>query len=174
MPDILLPRDKKLKPRSTELRTNATKQENRLWYDFLRKYDIHFYRQRIIGDYIVDFYCPKAKLVIEVDGSQHFEEDAFEYDKVRTEYLEALGLHVQRFANNEVNENFDGVCEGSIAAAPRGSAGFGYDPVFVPADGDGRTFAEMTGDEKHAISHRGRALRVAAADLADFLSAPLQ
>ena len=69
---------------------------------------------------------------------------------------------------------FDGVCEGSIAAVPRGSSGFGYDPVFVPADGDGRTFAEMTGDEKHAISHRGRALRAAAADLADFLSAPLQ
>ena len=111
MPDILLPRDKNLKPRSTELRTNATKQEKRLWYDFLKRYSLHFYRQRIIGDYIVDFYCPKAKLVIEVDGSQHFEDDALEYDKVRTEFLNALDLHVIRFTNKEVDENFDGVCQ---------------------------------------------------------------
>lgn len=111
MVDILLPRDKNLKPRSTELRTNATKQENRLWYDFLKRYNLHFYRQRIIGDFIVDFYCPKAKLVIEVDGSQHFEDDAVEYDKVRTEFLNALDLKVIRFTNKEVDENFDGVCQ---------------------------------------------------------------
>lgn len=111
MSDILLPRDKILRPRSTELRTNATKQEMRLWYDYLRKHDVHFYRQRIIGDYIVDFYCPKAKLVIEIDGSQHFEADALEYDNLRTEFLEAFSLHVIRFTNCEVDTNFDGVCQ---------------------------------------------------------------
>ncbi len=111
MSDILLPRDKILRPRSTELRLNATKQEKRLWFEFLRKYHVHFYRQRIVGDYIVDFYCPKANLVIEIDGSQHFEPDALEYDKLRTAFLEALGLHVIRFTNREVDENFDSVCQ---------------------------------------------------------------
>jgi len=105
----MLPRNKRLRERSTDLRNNATKQENRLWYDYLKKCRLQFYRQRIIGSYIVDFYCPKAKLVIEVDGSQHYEKERAEYDRVRTEYLNAQGLCVVRFSNREINENFGGV-----------------------------------------------------------------
>ena len=105
-----LPRNKKLKPHSTELRNNATKQENHLWYDFLKKHRLQFYRQRVIDNYIVDFYCPKAKLVIELDGAQHYENDAIGYDAVRTEYLNALGLFVLRFSNQDVNDCFDNVC----------------------------------------------------------------
>ncbi len=111
MSDIFIPRNKNLRPRSTELRNNATKQEKHLWYDFLRNYSIPFYRQRIIGDYIVDFYCPKVKIVIEIDGSQHYEEDAQEYDKIRTKYLESIGLSVIRFSNYDVDKNFDGICQ---------------------------------------------------------------
>ncbi|MCL2562974.1 MAG: endonuclease domain-containing protein [Oscillospiraceae bacterium] len=107
----MLPRNKNLKPRSSELRNNATKQENRLWYDFLRKRRPPFYRQRIIGNYIVDFYCPKAKLVIELDGAQHYEDEAMEYDMLRTEYLNSCGLSVLRFSNKEVDACFEGVCQ---------------------------------------------------------------
>jgi very-short-patch-repair endonuclease len=106
-----LPRNKKLNLHSRSLRRNATKQENHLWYDFLRKYPLRFNRQRIIGEYIVDFHCPKANLVIELDGSQHYEEDAIDYDKRRTEYLESLGLTVIRFTNTDIDRNFDGVCQ---------------------------------------------------------------
>ena len=111
MEEEFLPRDKKLNPYSRSLRKNATKQENHLWYDFLKKHPLQFNRQRIIGDYIVDFHCPKAKLVIELDGSQHYKGDAIEYDKQRTDYLESLGLMVMRFTNVDIDRNFDGVCQ---------------------------------------------------------------
>jgi very-short-patch-repair endonuclease len=111
MKEEFLPRDKRLNPYSRNLRSNATKQENHLWFDFLRNHLLRFNRQRIIGDYIADFYCPKANLVIELDGSQHYEEDAIEYDKQRTDYLEGLGLKVIRFTNTDIDRNFDGVCE---------------------------------------------------------------
>jgi len=107
----MLPRNKKLRDRSSELRNNATKQENRLWYDFLKKYHLQFYRQRIIGNYIVDFYCPKVKLVIELDGAQHYEDGAMEYDELRTEYFNSIGLHVSRFTNREVEDCFEAVCQ---------------------------------------------------------------
>ncbi len=106
-----LPRNKKLSPYSRDLRRNATKQENHLWYDFLKKHPLRFNRQRIIGEYIVDFHCPKANLVIELDGSGHYEDDAIEYDKRRTAYLESLGLTVIRFTNTDIDRNFDGVCQ---------------------------------------------------------------
>ena len=106
-----IPRDYKLKPYSRELRKNATKQENHLWYDYLKTFPVHFYRQRIIGKYIVDFYCPKAKLIIELDGSQHYEENALIYDSERTCFFNDLGLFVLRFTNLDVNNNFNGVCE---------------------------------------------------------------
>ena len=93
------------------LRKNMTKEERRLWYEFLRNYPIRFYRQKVLGKYIVDFYCAKAKLVIELDGSQHYEDKAFEYDKERARYLEDFGLKVVRFTNYELNKNFRGVCE---------------------------------------------------------------
>ena len=72
---------------------------------------MQFYRQRIIGNYIVDFYCPKAKLIIELDGSQHYEEEAVEYDILRTEYLSSFGLIVLRFTNREIDISFEGVCQ---------------------------------------------------------------
>ena len=88
-----------------------TKEERRLWYDFLRCYPVRFTRQKIIDHYIVDFYCAKAKLVLELDGSQHYSENAQEKDAVRTAVLEQYGLTVIRIPNNEVNQNFQGVCQ---------------------------------------------------------------
>ena len=93
-----------------ELRKNMTREERHLWYDFLRDFPVRFIRQKIIGNYIVDFYCPKAKLVIELDGSQHYENENIEKDRKRTEFLESYGIVVIRIANNELNRNFEGVC----------------------------------------------------------------
>ena len=93
------------------LRKNATPQENHLWYDFLRRYEVRFQRQKAIGNYIVDFYCHSAKLVIEIDGSQHFYDEEQVYDHQRTEYLEQMGLHVLRISNRQINEEFKSVCE---------------------------------------------------------------
>ncbi|MCL2378290.1 MAG: endonuclease domain-containing protein [Defluviitaleaceae bacterium] len=99
-----------LSTHARNLRTNATKQENRLWYDFLRNYKPRFTRQRIVSNYILDFYCAQAKLAVELDGTQHYEEKGAEYDKVRTMRLEALGIRVMRFSNLDVMRNFEGVC----------------------------------------------------------------
>ncbi len=87
-----------------------TFEEKTLWYKFLSSYPVRFRRQKIIGDYIVDFYCDAAKLIIEIDGSQHYEQDAINYDKKRTEYMESLGLFVTRFLNRDINDNFENVC----------------------------------------------------------------
>jgi len=103
--------DKNLTPRAQELRRNATRQENRLWYEFLRRNPVHFYRQRIIGEYIADFYCPAAKLVIEVDGGYHNTPAQVAYDAERTEYLNARGLFVLRFRNEEVDGRLKNVCQ---------------------------------------------------------------
>ena len=88
-----------------------TKEERRLWYDFLRSYHVRFLRQKVIDNYIVDFYSHRARLVIELDGSQHYEESALLKDKIRTEKIEGRNLTVIRIPNNEVNRNFEGVCE---------------------------------------------------------------
>ena len=93
------------------LRKNATPQENHLWYDFLRQYEVRFQRQKTIGNYIVDFYCHQAKLIIEIDGSQHFEDKKQVYDEKRTKELEELGLQVIRISNRQINEEFRSVCE---------------------------------------------------------------
>ncbi len=93
------------------LRRNMTPQERHLWYDFLRYYPVKVYKQRIIGQYIVDFYCAGAKLVIEVDGSQHYEDQEREKDHMRTAYLESLGLTVVRYSNADINVRFQAVCE---------------------------------------------------------------
>ena len=100
----------KLKTRSQELRKNMTKEENKLWYDFLRKLPVNFHRQKMIGNYILDFYCAAHKLAIEVDGAQHYESDAINYDLKRDEYLSSIGVSVIRYSNNDINTNFDGVC----------------------------------------------------------------
>ena len=92
------------------LRKNMTPQERKLWYDFLRNYEIRFQRQKPIGNYIADFYCHKARLIIELDGSGHYFDKQEKRDKPRTEELESLGLRVIRFSNLDVDNNFDGVC----------------------------------------------------------------
>ena len=99
-----------MKPKSQQLRRQATKEENLLWYNFLRRYPAQFRRQYIIGNYIVDFYCHKAKLVIELDGSQHCDPKEKAYDRVRTVYLESQGLYVLRFSNLDVIRDFKDVC----------------------------------------------------------------
>lgn len=93
------------------LRKNMTKEERHLWYDYLRNAPQKFVRQKVLGKYIADFYCSSSNLVIELDGSQHFEESGAEYDQKRTQYLENYGIRVIRIPNNEVNNNFNGVCE---------------------------------------------------------------
>jgi len=103
----------KLKRYSQQLRKNMTDAEILLW-SRLRKKQIkgyQFYRQRIIGNYIVDFYCPKAKLVIEVDGSQHYQDDGNKKDKGRDDYMEKLGMKILRFADRDVLKNLQGVLE---------------------------------------------------------------
>ena len=100
-----------LTPRARQLRKTMTKEERKLWYDFLRAYPLHIYRQRTIGKYIADFYCPAASLVIELDGSQHCEPAAQSYDAARTAYLASLGLHVLRIPNNALTQNFPATCD---------------------------------------------------------------
>lgn len=92
------------------LRREMTRQEKRLWHDFLKLYPVKFYRQRSIDRFIVDFYCSAAKLVIELDGSQHYTQDGIEYDSIRTDVLERYGLTVLRFSNAEIDEHFEAVC----------------------------------------------------------------
>ena len=104
-------RNKELKGFSQKLRKEMTKEESLLWYRFLRKYPVRFRRQYIIGNYIVDFFCHQAKLVIELDGSQHCEAEAVQYDQSRTQYLEAQGLKVLRFSNLDILRQFSAVCE---------------------------------------------------------------
>ena len=93
------------------LRKNATEQENRLWYDFLSKYKFRFQRQKCIDNFIADFYCHKAKLIVEIDGSQHYTDKGKRNDEFRTEILAGYDLKVIRFTNLQVQENFKGVCE---------------------------------------------------------------
>ena len=93
------------------LRKNMTKEERHLWYDFLRDHPVRFYRQKVLGKYVADFYCAKAGLVIELDGSQHYDADEISRDSKRTSFLEEYGLRVVRIPNNEVNRNFRAVCE---------------------------------------------------------------
>ncbi len=88
-----------------------TKEERHLWYDCLKQLPVMVHRQKVIGRYIVDFYVASAKLVIELDGSQHFEDAEAAADKQRDAYLASLGLTVLRIPNNEINRNFNGVCE---------------------------------------------------------------
>jgi len=101
---------KNLYYRRKELRNNATPQEVLLWSRLKNsQLDFKFRRQHSIGGYIADFYCPLRKLIIEIDGSQHFEKENIEYDLVRTEYFQGLNIKVIRFKNNEINTNLDGV-----------------------------------------------------------------
>ncbi len=100
----------KLTPLAQQLRKNMTKEERHLWYGFLKQLPITINRQKVIGRYIVDFYCAKTKLVIELDGSQHFDDVGKSKDFERDKYFDGLGITVKRYSNNEVNEDFEAVC----------------------------------------------------------------
>ena len=112
----MLPYNKDLLLRSRELRNNMTDTEKALWSRLRGKQlkGYQFYRQKIIGNYIVDFYCAKAKLVVEVDGAQHYSEEMLEADKQREDYLRENALTVIRFSNLEVRKSLDGVVEGVL------------------------------------------------------------
>lgn len=95
-----------------KLRHNMTPQERKLWYLYLRTYRPRIYRQRPVGKYILDFYCAKARLAIEIDGGQHYDEaDNEQYDSKRTKHLNGQGIRVIRIPNNQIMNNFKGVCE---------------------------------------------------------------
>ena len=98
-------------PAAKKLRNNMTKEERHLWYDFLRTYQVKFSRQKVLGKYIADFYSSKAKLIIELDGSQHYEKEQIKEDAERTGYLEQFGLKIIRIPNNQINEHFEETCE---------------------------------------------------------------
>lgn len=103
--------NKQLVPLAKHLRKEMTKEERHLWYDFLRSCPIRFSRQKVLGKYIADFYSAEARLVIELDGAQHYEDSNAQNDAERTAFLERYGLKVLRIPNNEVNSNFSGACE---------------------------------------------------------------
>ena len=94
-----------------KLRSSMTPWERKLWYCFLKTYPKRFQRQKCIGNYIADFYCHQASLIVELDGSQHYTPEEMEYDRIRTEYLESLGLQVLRFSNLDITRNFENICE---------------------------------------------------------------
>ena len=102
--------NKQLVPLAKHLRKEMTKEERHLWYDFLKSQPVIFKRQKVIGNYIVDFFCAEAKLVIELDGSQHYNDAGKAADMVRDQYLKDKGLTVLRYSNLEIAENFAGVC----------------------------------------------------------------
>lgn len=102
--------NEQLAPLAKQLRKEMTPEERHLWYDFLRFYPVRFSRQKVLGKYIADFYSAEAKQVIELDGSQHYEDEHNKKDAVRTAFLEGYGLTVIRATNNGVNRNFLGVC----------------------------------------------------------------
>ena len=112
--------NKQLVPFAKQLRKEMTKEERHLWYDFLRTYPVRFSRQKVLGKYIADFYSAEAQLIIELDGSQHYEDSHAEKDTERSAFLESYGLAVIRIPNNEISRNFQGVCE-YIDAAVRQS-----------------------------------------------------
>ena len=109
----MLPYNKNLKKYSRQLRENMTDAERKLWAKIRRKQikEFQFYRQKPIGDYIVDFYCPRAKLVVEIDGSQHLVGETIQRDRIRDDYLSSLGLRVLRLTNTDVLTHIDGVVE---------------------------------------------------------------
>lgn len=97
--------------RSHQLKKDMTPQERKLWHQFLKSYEFPFVTQKVMGNYILDFYCKRLHLSIELDGSQHFEPRNLAYDRIRTIFLETKGIKELRFTNHEVDYEFEGVCE---------------------------------------------------------------
>ena len=108
--------NRELIPRAKELRKNMTKQEKRLWYDFLLTCPVRFQRQKTIGSFIADFYCYQAKLIVEVDGEQHETEKGKTYDAERTALLSKYDLRVIRFSNDDIDYRFEEVCRSIVKA----------------------------------------------------------
>jgi len=100
----------KLRKNAQRLRREMMKEERRLWYDFLKQLPVTVNRQKVIGHYIVDFYCASAKLAIELDGSQHYEDKGAASDRERDHALNQRGITIVRYSNNDLNKDFDGVC----------------------------------------------------------------
>ena len=111
MPVTNLPYDSRLNERAKELRRKMTPQERKLWHRFLKDYSIKIYKQRVIKFFVVDFYCAEARLVIELDGSQHYTEQGMQYDMERSAVFEQYGVQVLRFRNQDVSAHFEMVCE---------------------------------------------------------------
>ena len=110
MEHIVIKKNKELLTPAKNLRKSMTRHEKHLWYDFLRYYPAKIYKQRIIDNFIADFYCHQARLVIELDGSQHYTDEGKEYDDKRTEVFKKYDIKVIRFSNKDIDENFEGVC----------------------------------------------------------------
>ena len=113
--------NKKLKTTARMLRKNMTQQEKHLWYDFLKTYPVKFYRQRPIDGYITDFLSIEAKLIIELDGSQHYTEDGMQYDTMRSDILKRCGFRILRFTNPQIDKQFHAVCtaiDAAVQASP--------------------------------------------------------
>ena len=108
---MTIPKDNNQLENARRLRREMPPHERKLRFLFLRKYPVKIYKQRIIGKFIVDFYCACAKPVIEIDGSQHYEPRGMEYDAERSAFLSALGLEVLRFSNRDIDRDFRSVCE---------------------------------------------------------------
>ena len=120
-----LPTNENLKKYAVEMRKNQTDEEKKVWYQILKGRTPKFHRQRIIGNYIVDFYCPQLRLAIEIDEYQHFYEENTEYDNKRTEYIESQDIYIVRFENTEVNKDIeyvrfiiDNACDARIKGIP--------------------------------------------------------
>jgi very-short-patch-repair endonuclease len=109
--DFHLPYNPALIPRAKELRKNMTPAERKLWHQYLRTFQFKVYRQRPIDYFIVDFYCPSLKLVIEVDGESHYTDEGKDYDQERTQRLEGYGIKVARYTNQQVLNEFEDVCD---------------------------------------------------------------
>ena len=124
-------RNQLLKQRSRDLRKAMTKEERKLWYEFLREFPLQVHRQRVFEPYIVDFYISEKKLVIELDGTQHFLEEGQQYDRKRDEFLKSKGLTILRFSNRDVNQQFRNVCQAIWLAC------FGEEETPSPAGEDG-------------------------------------
>ena len=128
--------NKKLTPNAQMLRKNMTKEERHLWYDFLKRLPVTFNRQKVIGRYIVDFYCAEKKLAIELDGTQHFLEDGKRADMERDAYLRSVGLTILRYSNRDINQQFTCVCNDILQHLATSSTACGGPPS---PQGEGRT-----------------------------------
>ena len=123
-----------------------TKEERHLWYDFLKLLPFTIHRQKVIGNYIADFYCAKAGLIIEIDGSQHYEDAEQEKDKLRDEYFNELGIKVVRYSNLDINRNFEGVCEDILQHIATSSGFAEAQPPSPQGEGRGKSERTKTND----------------------------